>query len=385
MSLLTECHTLQRLVVSPLGLQLTPRRHEGAGGWANDQTSTISLAEVLCWELEPAGRRGGKSKGAVAFRVVRGAEPEVLVFCVVADENNLDAAALVAILDGITMRFAVQLPTVAPSIYNELSGLLRANPLCINVAAASAVVVVVVPDPEAEAEGEDVLPPPLPRSSAVENSKDSEEGEAFGLRLARTFSMMDKHGSGHVSYVQFLSWWKARAKEAGEGGVSDETLRSSQLAFTEHDPHKNGTIELDELAALLRALDLLRFVAALPTVPPDAPTSELRIWNQRYDFRELLSAASVLSPDCCSWPAEEVPQWGFVHRRGLLEQGQDATAVAAETSQGLAGPARSGAGGLEAARDAAAAAREAVANPLRRLVAGDKSRFSDGDFELVRL
>ena len=132
-------------------------------------------------------------------------------------------------------------------------------------------------------------------------------------------------------------WWcartKLRAKAAGGAelakAVSDETLRSSQLAFTEHDTNKNGTIELGELAALLRALDLLRFVAALPSVPVSraaaAPTRAAvactagdgggvggdvsdALWNQRYDFRELLCAASVLSPDCCSWPVVSVPQ-----------------------------------------------------------------------------
>eukprot|EP01051_Picozoa_sp_SAG22_P009172 SAG22_NODE_745_length_7499_cov_2.796622_8_plen_308_part_00 len=149
---------------------------------------------------------------------------------------------------------------------------------------------------------------------------------------------------------------------------------------------------------MLKALDLLRFVAQLPAVPAarcspsnaaaehDAAAEDRDIWSQRWDFRELLSAASVLSPECCGWPAAELPQWGFVHRRGMLEQGQDAAELLAEMPAGAAGSTAMLAAADNsiqgAAKEAAEAAREAVANPLRRLVAGDKSRYTDGGFDL---
>ena len=51
---------------------------------------------------------------------------------------------------------------------------------------------------------------------------------------------------------------KKQAKAAGDGGISDEVLRTSQEAFTEYDINKNGGIEVDEIGALLKALDLLK-------------------------------------------------------------------------------------------------------------------------------
>ena len=112
------------------------------------------------------------------------------------------------------------------------------------------------------------------------------------------------------------------------------------------------------------------------------------IWGQRYDFRELLSAASLLSPDGLRWP--EVPEWGYVHHRGLLEQGQDVALAEANSERASALVAEGGGsgavvdGGNAGAERGprAEAAREAVANPLRKWVAGDKSRYQEEDFDL---
>eukprot|EP01052_Picozoa_sp_SAG31_P034029 SAG31_NODE_3918_length_3751_cov_31.273001_2_plen_107_part_00 len=88
-----------------------------------------------------------------------------------------------------------------------------------------------------------------------------EEDDAdFEERVAYTFAMIDTNKSGSISYMQFLGWWKKQAKAAGDGGISDEILRSSQEAFTDYDKNKNGGIEVDEIGALLRALDLLKYV-----------------------------------------------------------------------------------------------------------------------------
>jgi hypothetical protein len=130
-----------------------------------------------------------------------------------------------------------------------------------------------------------------------------------------------------------------------KGRTNDSTayIWLSQVAFTDHDTNKNGTIELDELAALLRALDLTRFIAVLPAAPAApanggaaadggaararshcpcvlplihftpysvplflkrecdltlgaaAAADEESVWSQRYDFRELLAAVHLLS------------------------------------------------------------------------------------------
>lgn len=87
-----------------------------------------------------------------------------------------------------------------------------------------------------------------------------EQDEDFEERVAYTFSVIDTRKTGSISYMQFLGWWKKQAKAAGDGGISDEVLRSSQEAFTEYDTNKNGGIELDEIGALLKALDLLKYM-----------------------------------------------------------------------------------------------------------------------------
>ena len=86
------------------------------------------------------------------------------------------------------------------------------------------------------------------------------DDEDMEERVAFAFNQMDKNKSGSISYMQFLSWWKKQSKEAGDGAISDEVLRSSQEAFTEYDTNKNGGIELDEVYGLLTGLDLLKYV-----------------------------------------------------------------------------------------------------------------------------
>eukprot|EP01052_Picozoa_sp_SAG31_P076048 SAG31_NODE_35301_length_324_cov_1.133333_1_plen_78_part_10 len=77
----------------------------------------------------------------------------------------------------------------------------------------------------------------------------SENEEDFEERVAYTFAMIDTKKTGSISYMQFLGWWKRQAKEAGDGSISDEVLRSSQEAFTEYDINQNGGIEVDEIGA----------------------------------------------------------------------------------------------------------------------------------------
>ena len=55
------------------------------------------------------------------------------------------------------------------------------------------------------------------------------------------------------------SWWKRKAKEknpGGNAGISDEVLATTREKFRQHDTNSSGSIDRDELAALLRALNL---------------------------------------------------------------------------------------------------------------------------------
>ena len=77
----------QRLVVSPLGMEMTPRAAGAGGAWAEAETSLIPMAQLECWELQQAGKAGGGKKaakaqgrGLFAVRVVVGGERGVKAF-----------------------------------------------------------------------------------------------------------------------------------------------------------------------------------------------------------------------------------------------------------------------------------------------------------------
>ena len=63
------------------------------------------------------------------------------------------------------------------------------------------------------------------------------------------------------------SWWKTQAKEAGDGGISDETLQTSRDAFASH-ADEGGSLRRNGLADLLRELDLLKYVPEDGASPP---------------------------------------------------------------------------------------------------------------------
>ena len=94
---------------------------------------------------------------------------------------------------------------------------------------------------------------------------------AFKQRVEATFRDIDKKGTGHVSYITFLSWCKKKAADGG--GLSEETLNASRTAFVEHDKNSNGTIEVDELASLLDALDLAELIVEEPVRTPRRKTA----------------------------------------------------------------------------------------------------------------
>ena len=67
------------------------------------------------------------------------------------------------------------------------------------------------------------------------------------------------------------SWWKKKDKEIhhGQSTISDEVLRDTQQKFNAYDANGNGTIDRDELAGLLRALDLVKFVPDMEDLVDD--------------------------------------------------------------------------------------------------------------------
>lgn len=76
------------------------------------------------------------------------------------------------------------------------------------------------------------------------------------------FEEIDGNHDNHISYMEFIKWWKSKDKEEhhGQATLSDDVLRQSQEKFTTFDSNGNGTIDRDELAGLIRALDLEKYV-----------------------------------------------------------------------------------------------------------------------------
>eukprot|EP01047_Picozoa_sp_COSAG01_P007466 COSAG01_NODE_285_length_19434_cov_131.491777_2_plen_188_part_00 len=158
----------------------------------------------------------------------------------------------------------------------------------------------------------------------------AEEDEDFQERVEYVYREMDKHGtgvtymlmlrfappalgpclapsglyspiSGHTSglchsperlplWYARLSWWKKQAKDAGDGGVSDETLQSSREAFGKH-ASDNGVLSKDSLANLLRELDLLKYV------PEDVPEPEPEPIEEGLSADELMAQLEALQAE----------------------------------------------------------------------------------------
>lgn len=87
------------------------------------------------------------------------------------------------------------------------------------------------------------------------------------------FEEIDGNHDNHISYMEFIKWWKSKDKEEnhGKSTLSDEVLRQSQEKFTAFDSNGNGTIDRDELAGLIRALDLEKYVPTTAELEDDDP------------------------------------------------------------------------------------------------------------------
>jgi hypothetical protein len=87
------------------------------------------------------------------------------------------------------------------------------------------------------------------------------------------FEEIDGNHDNHISYIEFINWWKRMDKEEhhGQSTLSDDVLRESQEKFQSFDSNDNGTIDRDELAGLIRALDLEKFVPSASDLEDDDP------------------------------------------------------------------------------------------------------------------
>lgn len=85
----------------------------------------------------------------------------------------------------------------------------------------------------------------------------------------------------HISFIEFISWFKKKrsAETRGMATVSDETLKECQEKFNLYDTNGNGTIDRDELAGLIRALDLEKYVPTVEELSGDPPTYTVTVFT----------------------------------------------------------------------------------------------------------
>ena len=90
-----------------------------------------------------------------------------------------------------------------------------------------------------------------------------EDDEDFDEKVAFTFAQMDSNNSGAVNYMQLRKWISAQMKEDDEvdaKGITDEMQEASTDAFAKYKRHSDDMLGVEEVAELLRALDLLKYM-----------------------------------------------------------------------------------------------------------------------------
>ena len=89
------------------------------------------------------------------------------------------------------------------------------------------------------------------------------DDEDFEERVAYTFAQMDSNNVGAVNYMQLRKWISAQMKEDDEldvKGITDEMQEASTDAFAKYKRDSDDMLGVDEIAELLRALDLLKYM-----------------------------------------------------------------------------------------------------------------------------
>ena len=84
-------------------------------------------------------------------------------------------------------------------------------------------------------------------SSFTEETRTLDDADAV-------FAHMDKDGSGHVSFMEFMRWWKESHRAAGEGRIEDGLLAEAKRVFQELDDDDSGSLDREEVRTLLQSL-----------------------------------------------------------------------------------------------------------------------------------
>ena len=105
----------------------------------------------------------------------------------------------------------------------------------------------------------------------------AEDDDEFEEKLAYTFDQMNPNKTGTVNYMQLRKWISAQMKEDDEvdaKGITDEMQEASTDAFAKYKRDSDDLLGLEEVADLLRALDLLKYMPEEIPEPEPEPVQE---------------------------------------------------------------------------------------------------------------
>lgn len=104
-----------------------------------------------------------------------------------------------------------------------------------------------------------------------------QDDDEFAEKLAYTFEQMGGKVTGTINYMNLRKWISAQMKAddelEGVKGITDEMQKASTDAFAAH-KNDDDLLGLDEIAGLLKELDLLKYMPEEIPEPEPEPVEE---------------------------------------------------------------------------------------------------------------
>ena len=114
------------------------------------------------------------------------------------------------------------------------------------------------------------------------------------VNVDELFRIIDADGSGNISFMEFMKWYKGHHKATGK--AAGTMFAEAKRIFGELDDDDSGSLEKPEIAELLRRLTGGAGHSARTPTPPPEPELQLRAKPSKPLARP---AAPVRSPAAC--------------------------------------------------------------------------------------
>jgi len=121
-----------------------------------------------------------------------------------------------------------------------------------------------MPPPPIPTRSGSASPPPIPAkrasSPAPEPAPAAGRSRAGTVSLDSVFDEIDRDSSGYITFSEFVRWFKYKDSQSASFVLTDEVLQEAMKQFHEQDTDGNGSIDRDELAGLVLALEMQKTV-----------------------------------------------------------------------------------------------------------------------------